>query len=319
MYGGGGQMPRIYIIIPLFFLAVNIFAGDFQWELINALSKNDLSATENVIKTNIKTMSVADKKLAMNFAIMYARGENALKVFDVLQKYNIRPDSFDLYTAIDKNQSDTVIQFLLNNGIKANGEILLLAMEKQRFNFAQQFITAKVDVNYQYPPTKPYADGMTSLLYAVKYGNFEMVKSLLEHRANINAVAKDGNTALSLAKKNENDIIYNYLAEHGATQAENNIQQPPQNGGMASILDNQTADFQTGTYRLFGASTDIKFSGGKQSGNLSYTLNGRAQKGFYRIENKNISITMEGRTFTYNMDSNISFSGNGEVWVRIGN
>jgi hypothetical protein len=310
---------RIYKIIPLFFLAGNLFAIDYQWDFVNAVSKADLPAIEKIIKTNINTMSALDKRVVMNFAVIYARGETALKVFDILQKHNIQPDSFDLYTAIDKNQSDSVIQFLLNNGIEANGEILLLAMEKQRFNFAQQFIKAKVDVNYQYASTKPYADGMTSLLYAVKYDNFELVKLLLENGSNIDAVAKDGNTALSLAQKNENNIIYNYLTEHGATQVGHNVQQPPQNTGIASVLDNQVLDFQTGTYRIFGKNIDIKFSGGKQSGNISYILNGRANKGFYRIENKNISITMEGRTFTYNMDSNASFSGNGEVWVRIGN
>jgi hypothetical protein len=306
-------------MIPLFFLAGSLFAADYQWDLVNALSKADLPAIETIVKTNINTMSTPDKKLVMNFAVIYARGEDALKVFDLLQKYNIRPDTFDLFTAINRNQSDTVIQFLLNNGIKANGEILLLAMEKQRFNFARQFIEAKVDVNYQYPLTKPYADGMTSFLYAVKHNNFELVKLFLEYGSNINAVAKDGSTALSMAQKNENNIIYNYLAEHGATQAGNNIQQSSQNTGMASILDNQAADFLIGTYRLFGGNTDIKFAGNKQSGNISYTLNGKANKGLYRIENSNISITMEGRTFTYKMDSNISFSGNGEVWVRIGN
>jgi hypothetical protein len=310
---------RIHKIIPLFFLAGNLFAGDYQWDLVNALSKTDLPAIEKIIKTNINTMSTADKRVVMNFAIVYVRGTQALEVFDLLQKYNISPDSFDLFTAINRNQSDNVIQFLLNNGIKANGEILLLAMEKQRFNFARQFIEAKIDVNYQYPLTKPYADGMTSLLYAVKYENLELIKLLLEHGSNINAVAKDGDTALSIAQKNGNNSIYNYLSEHGATQVGNNIQQAPQNAGMAGILDSQAADFQAGTYRLFGAHTDIKFSGNRQSGNINYTMNGRANKGFYRIENGNILITMEGRTFSYKMDSNISFSGNGEVWVRIGN
>jgi hypothetical protein len=310
---------RIYKIIPLFFLAGSLFAAAYQWDLVNALSRNEFLKIENILKANIKTMSSADKKRVMNLTIIYSRGTNTLNVIDLLQKYGISPDSFDLYTAIDKDQSDTVIQFLLNNGIAPNGEILLSAMEKQRFGFAQQFIKAKVDVNYQYPLTRSYADGMTALLYAVKHDNFELVKLLVENGSNVNVRAKDGSTALSLAQKNENNIIYNYLAEHGATQAGINIQQPPQNTGMASILDNQSLDFQTGTYRLFGGNSDIRFSGGKQSGNINYTMNGRANKGFYRIENNNISITMEGRTFMYKVDSNTSFSGNGEVWVRIGN
>jgi ankyrin repeat protein len=205
---------------------------------------------------------------------------------------------------------------MLNSGIAPNGEILLLAMEKQRFNFARHFIDANVDVNYQYPLTKPYADGMTALLYAVKHNNFELVKSLVEHGSNINAAAKDGNTALSIAQKNGNNIIYQYLMEHGAGQTGNFVAPSATNTGIATILDSQSADFQTGTYRLFGKNADIKFSGNNR---LNYTLNGKANNGLYRIENNNLSITMEGRTFTYKIDSNISFSGNGEVWVRIGN
>jgi hypothetical protein len=319
MYSGEGKIVRIFKMIPFIFLTGALFAGDYQWDLVNALSKADIPAIENILKTNINTMTTTDKKLVMNFAVTYARGTHALEVFDVLKKHNIRPDTFDLYTAINRNQSDDVIQFLLDNGIKPNGEILLLAMEKQRFNVAQQFIEAKVDVNYQYPPAKPYADGMTSLLYAVKHNNFDLVKLLVEHGSNVNVTAKDGTTALSMAQKNGNNPLYNYLTEHGANQVGSNIQLSPQNTGMASILDNQAVDFQTGTYLLFGGSSDIKFTGNRQSGNMTYTLNGRTNKGLYRIENNNISITMEGRTFSYKMDSNVSFSGNGETWVRIGN
>jgi ankyrin repeat protein len=307
---------RIYKIIPMIFLAGALFADEYQWDLVNALGKADIPAIETILKTNINTMSAAEKRVVMNFAIIYSHGDNTLKAIDLLQKYNIRPSSFDLYTALNRNQSDGVIQFMLNSGIAPNGEILLLEMEKQRFNFAQQFINANVDVNYQYPATKPYADGMTALLYAVKHNNFELVKSLGEHGSNINAAAKGGNTALSIAQKNGNNIIYNYLMEQGASQTGNYGSPQSPNTGIATILDSQSADFQTGTYRLFGKNTDIKFSGNNR---LNYTLNGRANNGIYRIENNNLSITMEGHTFTYKIDSNISFSGNGEIWVRIGN
>jgi Tfp pilus assembly major pilin PilA len=310
---------RIFKIIPFIFLAGPLCANDFQWDLVNALAKSDLPAIENIVKTNINTLSAQDKKLVMNFTIIYSRGENTLKVFDLLQKYNIRPDSFDLYTAINHNQSDAVIHYLLQNGIKPDGEILLLAMEKQRFDVAKQCIAAKADVNYQYPSAKSYADGMTPLLYAAKYDNFEMVQLLFEHGSNINVTAKDGNTALSMAQKNGNTEIYQYLMERGASQTGNAVQPPRQNAGMASMLDNQSVDFQTGTYRLFGGNTDIRFSGNKQSGSIRYTLNGKTSNGQYRIEHNNISITMEGRTFMYNMDTSTSFSGNGEVWVRTGN
>jgi len=109
-------------------------------------------------------------------------------------------------------------------------------MEKQSFTLARQFIESGIDENYQYPLTKSYADGMTLLLYAVKWDNFDLVKLLLERRANINARAK----------------------------------------------------------------------------------NGRANTGAYHVQGNTMTVLMENRTSIYNLDSAVSFSGNGEVWVRVG-
>jgi ankyrin repeat protein len=303
----------------MIFLTEIIYADDYKWDLINALNRNDLQIVEAILKTNISTMSPTEKRLIMNFALNYSSGENTLKVCELLLSYNIRPNAFDLYTAISRNRQNSAIQFLLKNGAVPNGEILLLTMEKQRFDLAKQFIEAGVDVNYQYPLSKNYADGMTPLLYASKWGNFEIVKLLVEHGANINIPAVDGNTALSIARTNNNDIIYNYLMEHSATGlADNNPSL--QNTGISSLLDNnETINFQKGTYRLFNGNMDINFLGNTNSGNINYTKSGKLNNGFYRIEENNLTIIMEGHTFLYKIDSNMSFSGNGEVWIRIGN
>jgi ankyrin repeat protein len=281
------------------------------------MTKGDLEAIENIIKANVNKMSVTDKKLVMNFTMNYSSGENTLKVCQLLLNYNIRPSAFDLYTAINRNRQNNAIQFLLQNGAIPNGEILLLTMERQRFDLAKQFIEAGADVNYRYPLTKNDADGMAPLLYASKWGNFEIVKLLVEKGANINIKAVNGDTALSIARKNNNDEIYNYLTEHGATEiGSSNI--PLQNNGIA---DNQIINFQGGAYLLTGGNKYIKFSGNKTSGSMNYVdvINNTSNNGFYKVTGNNITITMNGRTFVYRIDSNESFSGNGEVWIKIGN
>jgi ankyrin repeat protein len=307
------------ISVLLIFLIGILWAEDYRWDLADALIKNDLRKIESILKENINKMSVSDKRIVMNFAINYSYGNNTLNVFSLLQKYNIRPNGFDLFTAINRNQSDSVIQYILSDGANPNGEILLVVMEKKKFDFAKQFIEMGIDVNYRYPLTKNYADGMTPLLYAAKWNNFELVKLLLEHGANIEVKAKDGNTALSIAQANGNIQIYNYLKEYGAVEIANNNIPPAQTGGISSMFDNQAIDFQKGTYRLFNGSIDIKFSGNTNTGNIDYTRNGRAYKGSYKIEGNNMTILMEGKTFIYKIDSNVSFSGNDEVWIRIGN
>jgi hypothetical protein len=313
------KMKRVYLFIIIFSFTGTLFADDYMFDLVNALSRADLQTVENILKTNINTMSPPEKRVIMNFAIIYSRGESTLKIFDLLQKHDIRPTGLDLYTAINRNQPDDVIQYLLKNGVEPNGEILLLTMEKQKFDLAKQFIEAKVDVNYQYPLTKSYSDGMTPLLYASKYNNLEMVKLLLENGAKLNATAKDGSTALSIAQRNDNASIFNYLTEYEASGKGNNIAPQNSNVGILSIMDNQQYDFLAGTYRLYDRNTDLKFTGTKSAGSISFTTNGRTNNGIYRVEGSNITLIVDGRSFLYKMDSNLSFSGNGEVWVRIGN
>jgi hypothetical protein len=308
-----------FVIIILSFFSFGKVSADnsYRWDLINALTRNDFETVENIIRTNISSMSPTDKRFVMNLAINHSSGENTLRVCELLLRYDIRPVAFDLYNAINRNRQNSTVQFLLQNGAVPNGEILLLAMEKQRFDLARQFIEAGVDVNYRYPLSRSYADGMTPLLHASKRGNFEMVRLLVERGANVNMQAVHGDTALSLAYANNNQAISNYLAEHGAT---GNTNAPSQNAGISSLLDNNVQiDFQKGTYRLINGTTEIRFLGTTNSGEINYTRNGRSNNGAFRINENNLVITMENRTFVYRIDSNTAFSGNGEAWVRIGN
>ena len=302
------------------FLPSILFCDDYKWELVNALIYSDINKVEKILNENINSITAPEKQLITNFVLTYSFGEMALKSLEQLLKHKVLPNSFDLYTAINRNQPDAVIQLLLNSGSRPNGEILLLAMEKQKFNYAKQFIEAGVDVNYQYPLSSSYADGMTPLLYASRWNNFELVNLLVNRGAYINTAARDGSTALSTARRNGNTLIYDFLQERGAAEYVNNNVQPSQSqsAGISGLLNNQAASFLTGTYRLSARNIEIKFSGDTNYGSVNYILNGRAGSGTYRIYNNNLTITMEGQTFIYKVDTNYTFSGNGEVWVRTG-
>lgn len=309
---------KIFAVIFFIFLSGIVFCDDYKWELINALIYSDINKVEKIINENINSISTPEKRLIMNFILTYSSRETAYKSLEQLLKYNVFPNSYDLYTALNRNQSDAVIQLLLDNGSSPNGEILLLAMERQRFNFAKQFIEAGVDINYQYPLSSSYADGMTPLLYALRWNNFDLVKLLTERGANVNSTAIDGSTALSIAKRNGNSQIYDFLLERGAVEYVYNNTQPLPNTGISGILNNQAASFLTGTYRFSGGNIEIRFIGDSNSGSISYFLNGGARSGIYSIYNNNLTVTMEGRTFLYKIDTGYTFSGNGEVWIRTG-
>ena len=320
------------LIIILFIVgcsAGTLFADDNRYDFINALSKNDYAAAESIITKNINAMLPQEKRQLLNLLLTYSRGDNAIPILEIFKKNNVHPGNFDLFTAIDKNQGDAVVRFILNSGAQANGEILLLTMEKRRFELAKQFIQAGADVNYQYPAAKSYADGMTALLHASSNNNLELVKLLVERGAFIDARNKDGNTALSIALANSNSQISDFLIENGANQNLGNIVRPPQSqnqtqtqnasGGIGNFLDNQLTEFQPGKYKFSKGNRELQFTGTANYGNVGFMRNNKPYSGTYQINGTNMIVILEGHTFIYNIDTSVSFSGNGETWVRVGN
>jgi hypothetical protein len=316
------------------FLAPGLQAGDFKWDLVNALAKNDTQTSERLIHENAGDMSAAEKKLVVNFVLNYTRGENTKKLLEFLKTNNIPVSQFDLYTALNRSQDDAVIQFILDQGITPNGEILLLAAEKKRFNFVKQFAGMGADVNYRYPQGKAYADGMTALLYASMGNNLELVQFLAERGANINWRAKDGSSAASVAYENGYMSVYNYLKEQGADFDPDRVSNPasgvngplspadpPVNGGtgISGLLNGQAPALKNGTYRLSGNAAEIRLTGAANPGTISYTNSmGKASSGFFLVNGSILTLAMEGRSFTYSIVSDTSFSGNGETWIRTG-
>jgi len=314
-------MIKKLCIFFLFFICSLLYANDYIFDLANALIRNDYPVIENIITRNINTAPVSERNLIMNHTVTYSHGETTLRVLLLLQRYNVYPGAYELFTAINRNQSNAVIQYIIDSGVRANGEILLVTMEKQRFDFARQFILAGVDVNYQYPLSRNYSDGMTPLLHAARNNDFELVQMLVERGADINAVNRNGNTALSIARMNGNTQISDFLIDMGASQyVANPVQdQMRQSTGIAGLFDTLTIEFQPGNYRLSGGVRDLRFSGTANYGNVSMINNNRLITGIYQVNNGSMTLILDGRSFIYRVDSGVSFSGNGETWTRTGN
>jgi hypothetical protein len=70
---------------------------------------------------------------------------------------------------------------------------------------------------------------------------------------------------------------------------------------------------------LSGNATEIRLTGTTNPGTISYTNNtGRTGSGFFLADGSILTLVMEGRSFTYKILSDVSFSGNGETWIRTG-
>ncbi|MDR3146707.1 MAG: hypothetical protein LBU21_10550, partial [Treponema sp.] len=148
----------------------------------------------------------------------------------------------------------------------------------------------------------------------------------------VNLRTSDGATAASIAYENGLVDIYGYLVEQGAVefvqspaQAENSSGSGQSTGqssglGISNLIEGGTLVLRTGTYRLSGSSAEITLSGSGTQGYLSYKNNaGNTATGVFWLTGNTLLLTTEGLTFSYQVDTTDSFSGNGETWVRVGN
>jgi hypothetical protein len=320
-------------------------AADIFWDLVNALTRGETQQVDRILNENADSMTAAEKRLVYGFILDYTRNENTLRALELMPKYGIHATQYDLFNAINRSHGNSVVDIILDEGIRPNGEILLLAAEKQRWDLVRAFAELGADVDYKYPPEKSYADGMTALIHAAKNNNLEMVKFLVGRGADVNARTTGGGTAASIARENNLTEVYDYLEAQGAvdvsrdpardlTRTENNSGQGSpgisalgiSGLGISSLIENGLTVFRGGTYRLSGSSAEIKLTGyaetrlsGGGSGYLSYkNRGGSAGTGVFRVTGNTLLLITEGVTFTYQVDSAASFSGNGETWIRVG-
>jgi hypothetical protein len=328
------------------FLAICVQAAgaqDYTWDLVNALTVFNYPKVEEIIRAHAPSMSTTSKRTMVNFALSFTEGNNTLRVLRLLQRHDIHANAYDMYVAVNNQHNNDVIRFMMIDGIHPNGEIVLSAARLGRFDLVRLFADMGVDVNYRYSDNKNYADGMTSLLYAVKAGDFETVKLLVAKGADANIPAFDGSTALALARDAGRDDIYQFLKARGAdaepeqktawlrdvdaADAAASVIYPPSGypAEQASYFEEPSRverprlwTLQPGKYRLTNGAAEVVLTGTETSGEVIYLIGGRYRKGGYLFTNNIITISFDNETYSYAMDSDTSFTGNnGEIWARV--
>lgn len=124
--------------------------------------------------------------------------------------------SEQLYGAVIKNDKNKVKKLIEKdadvNYVKEAGpwmkvSVLITAVNHQNIDIVKLLLDNKADVNWK--------DGFKSsaILYAANTGSIEMVKLLLENGADINDNDGQGNTVLTAAKESENVALIAFVKE----------------------------------------------------------------------------------------------------------
>lgn len=147
-----------------------------------------------------------------------SRDGNIPKVKKLLKKEkNIdRVDEYGrtaLLYAIEGKHPD-VVKLLLDHG--ADPEIRDESEEKSALSYAVEVDCVKCAELLIKKGADPNdnGDGYTPLMRAARYGQYNMVRTLIKYGADINAKDEEGRTALSWAKENQEDLIVEYLVGH---------------------------------------------------------------------------------------------------------
>ncbi len=186
--------------------------------LITAIKNGSLDIVKYLIEKN--NIDLRKKNPigwdVFKYAVYYERFD-IVKFFNNLNKgYFInRKDEFEntplIYAIIKRNFK--MVKYLIENGAIINFKTRYAPFDEESINyfldfdyFDHQDLLLFVDLNEKY----------ISLMYAVKYRDYDIVKYLIQKGALINYINRKGNTPLILAVKNWDYKITKFLLRNGA-------------------------------------------------------------------------------------------------------
>lgn len=187
--------------------------GDEKWELAQALIDNgiNMNAEDNagftlpmiMIGENEYKEKYGDSDEPVNLLFLLKNGLDL--------NYKSSKQFTALSIAICENRTD-IVDLLMKYGAKRDLEsewwymITKKRSDKGLIPKLRQLVKEGVNVNLQTPVSISYytpklnQKGVTALMFFVAYDNEDVIKALLDMKADVNIKAKDGTTALSIAK-----------------------------------------------------------------------------------------------------------------------
>ncbi len=122
-----------------------------------------------------------------------------------------------VFRHIQENKTDSVVYFLEQgndiNGLYGRNTLLEMAIVFNQVDVVKLLLEKKANVNLQNNKSTPL---FVSVIYGEEYQSNEILEILVSHNANIDFVGVSGLTPLTLACKVNNSLAARYLYERGA-------------------------------------------------------------------------------------------------------
>ena len=162
----------------------------------NLNARTDSGATPLTLAARNKHDNVVHALLSDSQCLVDAKGQDG---YTALQ-YSCRHGYVDIVRTLVKHKANV-------NAKTDSGHIpLTLAARNKHDNVVHALLS-----DSQCPVDAKGHDGYTALHYSCRYGHVDIVRTLVKHKANVNAKTDSGHTPLTLAARNKHDNVVHAL------------------------------------------------------------------------------------------------------------
>jgi len=214
-------------IFFIFFIVINKGLAQEGSKLIEAIMYQEFDKAKELVKNGVDVnyQDESSGSTALILACQYGFVDMATFLIDNNAELDLQEDNGKTALMVSAGASEELFNLLLskeaNPNIKTNDGTTALTqacigilMEKVSLEVVQTLINKGANVDEA--PTSGRAEGYTCLMTAARNDQPELVKILIKNGADVNKMAKDGNTALSLAEKEEDQEMITLLKKLGA-------------------------------------------------------------------------------------------------------